>query len=117
MSAHFGKAEWIMIADGESAEFVKNEASNGRSAAEIVIGKGCTDVIVADIGGGALGHLQAGNTRAWAAAGPLTGEEALRQFRAGQLPAVAAAHAGAHQGGGCCCSGGGAKGAPPCCRG
>jgi predicted Fe-Mo cluster-binding NifX family protein len=121
MSSHFGKAEWIMIADKEGGvpEFVKNDALNGRGAAGIVIEKGCSDVVLVDIGDGALGHLRTANIGAWAAPGPLTGEEALRLFRQGQLPAVPAGHAPAHHGGGggCCCSGGGAKGGSPCCRG
>src|ERR1035441_8160256 len=61
MSSHFGKAEWILIADTENPglDFVKNDELNGKSAVAIVIGAGCTDVILADIGDGALGHLQA----------------------------------------------------------
>lgn len=121
MSSHFGKAEWIMIADkeGGAPEFVKNDGMNGRGAAGIVTAEGCSDVIVVDIGDGALGHLQMANIRAWAAPGPLAGEEALRMFRAGQLPAVPAGHAAAHRGGGhgCCCSDGGGSKASSCCHG
>ena len=72
MSSHFGKAEWIMVADAESGvhEFVKNVALNGKGAVEIVIRRSCTDVILADIGDGALGHLQAAHIRAWALPNP-----------------------------------------------
>jgi len=108
MSPHFGKAEWIMVTDTESGicEFVKNEALNGKGAVEIVIRLGCADVILADIGDGALGHLQAAQVRAWAVPSPVAGNEALRIFGEGQLspvpPARAAARQGAHHGG--CCS-------------
>lgn len=119
MSSHFGKAEWIMIADTESAshEFVKNDAMNGRGAAGTVIGEGCSDVLVVDIGDGALGHLQSAGIRAWAVPGPVAGVEGLRRFKAGELPAVPSAsvekkHGGGH---GCCCGHGGA--ASSCCRG
>ena len=62
---------------------------NGKSAVEIVIHQGCTDVILTDIGDGALGHLQAAHIRAWAAPGPVAGDEALRMFGEGQLTACA----------------------------
>jgi predicted Fe-Mo cluster-binding NifX family protein len=119
MSSHFGKAEWIMIADTENAslDFVKNDAMNGRGAAGTVIGEGCTDVLVVDIGGGALGHLQEARIQAWAVGEPVAGAEALRRFKAGQLPAVSATQATEKHGGGqgCCCGHGGAGSS--CCRG
>jgi predicted Fe-Mo cluster-binding NifX family protein len=108
MSSHFGKAEWIMIADTDNPvpTFVKNGALNGKSAVEIVIRQGCTDVILTDIGDGALGHLQAAHIRAWAAPRPAAGDEALQMFREGQLPPVPPARAATRQGGGhgCCCA-------------
>ena len=120
MSSHFGKAEWILVADTEStvSEFVKNEALNGKGAVEILIRRGCTDVILTDIGDGALEHLQAAHIRAWAAPGPVAGSEALRMFREGQLPPVPPARAamehGAHHG--CCCSSRAGSEAAACCR-
>ena len=110
MSSHFGKAEWIMVAETGNPvlEFVKNTGLNGKSVVETVIRQGCTDVILTDIGDGALGHLQAAHIRAWAAPEPVAGSEALRLFREGQLlpvpPARAATRHGEHQG--CCCSSG-----------
>ena len=121
MSAHFGKAEWMMAADAEGAVpvFVKNEGLNGRCAAEIVIGQGCTDVILADIGDGALGHLQAASIRVWATPELVAGNEALRLFREGQLTSVPTARAATRHGAGhgsCCGSHGGSE-ASSCCRG
>jgi predicted Fe-Mo cluster-binding NifX family protein len=121
MSLHFGKAEWIMVADTESgiSEFVKNEALNGKGAAEIVIRQGCTDVILADIGDGVLGHLQAAHIRAWAVPEPVVGSEALRMFKEGKLPPVPPARAATRQGehhGRCCSSSAGTEVAA-CCRG
>jgi predicted Fe-Mo cluster-binding NifX family protein len=120
MSSHFGKADWIMIADTDNpvSTFVKNEALNGKCAAEIVISEGCTDVILADIGDGALGHLQAAHIRAWAAHAPVAGDEALRMFREGQLPPVPAARAATRhgEGHGCCRTNRAVSEAPSCCR-
>lgn len=133
MSSHFGKAEWIMVADKENRlpEFVKNEALNGKGAVEIVIGRGCTDVILADIGDGALGHLQAASIRVWTSPGRVAGDEALRLFREGQLSPVPATRTatrhGAHRGSCCgghdgpeassCCGSEAGAGAHACCRG
>jgi predicted Fe-Mo cluster-binding NifX family protein len=108
MSSHFGKAEWIMVADTENpvSTFEKNEGLNGKCAVEIVIRQGCTDVILADIGDGALGHLQAAHIRVWAAPEPVAGDEALRMFREGQLPPVPTARTATRhgEGHGCCCA-------------
>lgn len=95
MSQHFGKAKWFMVSDTENAiaEFVRNEGLNGRSVAEIAVRQGCTDVIVVDIGDGALEHLQSAHIRAWAAPGLVTGQEALQLFAHGQLSLVPAARA------------------------
>jgi vitamin-K-epoxide reductase (warfarin-sensitive) len=93
---------------GQSGPHVreKNEVLNGKCASENVIRQGCTDVIVADIGDGALGHLQAAHIRTWAAPEPVTGNEALRMLREGQLPPVPAARAATRHGEahGCCCA-------------
>jgi predicted Fe-Mo cluster-binding NifX family protein len=116
MSSHFGKAEWIMVADTESPtlEFVKNDALNGKGAVVIAIRKGCSDMILTDIGDGALGHLQTAHIRAWAAPEPVVGSEALRMFREGQLPPVPSVRTTTRQDPhkGCCCSQGtGSEGA------
>ena len=107
MSSHFGLAKWMMIADKDSGshEFMRNEQLNGRSVAEIAIGHGCSDVIVLDIGDGALRHLQTAKITAWAAPGPISGQEALTLFTAGNLSPVppAAAETGEKRHGGCCC--------------
>jgi predicted Fe-Mo cluster-binding NifX family protein len=119
ISSHFGKAEWIMVADTENPvlEFVKNTGLNGKNVVETVIRQGCTDVILTDIGDGALGHLQAAHIRAWAAPGPVVGSEALRMFREGQLPPVPFARTATRQDAhkGCCCSSGAGSEAAGCC--
>ncbi len=120
MSLHFGKAEWVMVVDPASrtAEFARNEGLNGRSAADLLICRGCTDVILADIGGGALARLQAANIRAWAVPGRVTGSKALCLFAEGKIPRVPAAPAAASrgQGRGCCCAGqGGSEADTGCC--
>ena len=107
MSPHFGKAEWIMIVEVPSgtAEFARNEGFNGRSAADLVLRRGCTDVILLDIGDGALRHLQAANIRAWIAPGPVTGNEALWLFAEGHLSPAPAARTATQHRQGCCCAG------------
>lgn len=119
MSSHFGKAEWIMAAEEGKVQFVKNEGLNGRSAAEIIVREGCTDVILIDIGDGALGHLQRAQVRAWAAGAPVAGDEALRMFSEGQLTDVPPARAAARHGAGhgCCCANRDGSEAASCCRG
>jgi predicted Fe-Mo cluster-binding NifX family protein len=108
MSSHFGKAEWIMVADTDSPApvFVKNEALNGKGTVEIVIRLGCTDVILADIGDGALGHLQAAHICAWAVPESIAGSQALQMFKDGRLTSVPPARASARHGvsHGCNCS-------------
>ncbi len=121
ISSHFGKAQWIMVADTEKSiiEFVKNEGLNGKSAVEVAIRQGCTDVILMDIGDGALGHLQAAQIRAWAVPEPVAGGEAIRMFREGQLQLVPLARAATRDGGGHGCCGVNRDGseATACCRG
>ncbi len=117
MSSHFGKAEWILVADTENQaiEFVKNEALNGRSAVEIAIRQGFTDLIFTEIGNGAFGHLQAAKIRGWVAPEQITGEQALSMFRQAQLqPAGAPTKQGG--GMGCCCGSHAGSESTPCCQ-
>jgi predicted Fe-Mo cluster-binding NifX family protein len=117
ISSHFGKAEWIMVAntDNRVREFVKNEGLNGKSAVEIAIRLGCTDVIFCEIGKGAFGHLKAASIRGWVAPEQITGEQALQMFEQLQLQAVNAA---TKQGGGqgCCCANRAGSEAAACCQ-
>jgi len=88
MSSHFGKAEWIMVSDEENAVpvFVKNEGLNGKSAVEIAIRLGCTDVIFSEIGNGAFGHLHAAGIRAWVAPVQITGRSGCLHSRSYMRP-------------------------------
>ena len=121
MSSHFGKAEWIMIEDSEDPDcaFEKNVALNGKGAAEIAIRQGCADLILVDIGDGALGHLQRAHIRAWTAPEPMDGDQALRLFKLGKLlpvPPVLASHKEG-RGQGCCCGHHKGAEASACCHG
>ena len=106
VSAHFGKSEWIMVSDFASPgpEFVRNEMLNGKSALEIAIRKGCTDVIFAEIGNGAYGHLVAAGLKGWVAPVDITGQRAIQLFESSTLQP---ANGATRQGGGlgCHCSG------------
>ena len=129
MSSHFGKAKWFMVADTENGTpaFIRNEGLNGRCAAEIAVREGCTDVILVDIGDGALKHLQQANIRAWAVPGTVIESDALRLLAEGSLMPVPAVRAGERHGeqhGGCCSShagghdaGHGGGGGGCCCHG
>jgi predicted Fe-Mo cluster-binding NifX family protein len=130
LSGHFGKAPWIMLADeGTGApEFVQNEQGNGRSASERILQMGCTDVLLREIGDGALARLQAAGVQAWAVLGAISGNEALHFFAERALAPVPAARSEGKGHGGCCCgssaghsgsghSGAGHSGADPSCEG
>jgi predicted Fe-Mo cluster-binding NifX family protein len=113
LSAHFGKAEWMMMADpaSKTLEFVRNEGG-GHGAVETAIRLGCAHLVFTNIGEGALKHLGTNHICGWIAPATTTGLEALRLFSESQLrPATAAdahppthscCHGGAHSGAGCC---------------
>jgi predicted Fe-Mo cluster-binding NifX family protein len=121
MSGHFGKAEWIMIANTEGGvpEFEKNHGLNGKSVADLLIRHGCTDAILVEIGEGALGHLRAAKILVWVAPGAVSGHEALRMFAEGRLSSVSSTCAPQDhgEGHGCCCSRRGASAASTSCCG
>ena len=91
MSSHFGKAEWVMVADTDSraVAFLKNEAANGRSVIDLVSSQNCSDAIFSEIGNGALGHLKAEGIR-----GLGSSREYQRTASAGDVRAPAAAGCG-----------------------
>jgi predicted Fe-Mo cluster-binding NifX family protein len=120
MSSHFGKAEWVMVVDTDNpvSTFVKNDSKTCKRVLDIALQHGCTDVILADIGDGALGRLQAAHIRALTTPAPIPGDEALRMFKDGQLQPVPTALAATRHGegqGGCCTNRNGAE-ASACCR-
>jgi predicted Fe-Mo cluster-binding NifX family protein len=116
MSAHFGKAEWVMVADTEchAIDFLKNEAANGRSVVEMVSSHNCTDAIFSEIGNGALGHLKAEGIRGWVAPSNISGQQALEMFEHLQLRAADTA-SGRPAGHGCCCAKQAGSEATSCC--
>jgi predicted Fe-Mo cluster-binding NifX family protein len=116
MSAHFGKAEWVMVADTEchAFDFLKNEAANGRSVVEMVSSHNCTDAIFSEIGNGALGHLKAEGIRGWVAPANISGQQALEMFEHLQLRAADTA-SGRPAGHGCCCAKQAGSEATSCC--
>lgn len=105
MSAHFGKAEWVMVADTDSRAFafLKNEAANGRSVVELVSSHNCTDAIFSKIGNGALCHLKAEGIRGWVAPANISGEQALEMFEHLRLQAADTVSE-RPAGHGCCCA-------------
>src|SRR6266702_5560058 len=82
LSAHFGRAEWIMIADTEARAFAfqKNEAANGKSVVEFLTSQNCTDVIFTELGEGARRQLEARSIRGWVAPAEINAQQALQMF-------------------------------------
>jgi predicted Fe-Mo cluster-binding NifX family protein len=82
LSAHFGKAEWLMIADTEARVFgfQQNEGANGKSVVEMLTGLDCTDVIFTEIGEGARQQLQARQIRGWIAPPQINAQQALQML-------------------------------------
>lgn len=117
LSAHFGRAAWIMLADpaDKTIEFVTNEGGNGGGALAAAIRSGCADLIFTHIGEGALNRLSASNIRGWVAPAGASGFDALRMFAESQLPPATAADA--HAGTGSCCHGGSGHSGAGCCHG
>lgn len=118
MSSHFGKANWVMTADTEThtSVFMKIEAANGRSVADLLASQGCTDVVVGGIGNGALACLQATGIRGWMAPPNLNGQQALRMFEHLRLrPAVPQSEG--HSSKGCCCTKETGTKTDSCCHG
>ncbi len=102
MSSHFGKAEWVLVAntDSDAHVFFKNDGAQGKSVVELVASQECTDAIFSEIGNGALGHLKAANIGGWVAPRHITGLQALKMYQNQQLPPATATDA--HAGKGCC---------------
>jgi predicted Fe-Mo cluster-binding NifX family protein len=104
MSAHFGKAEWAMVADTQchSVTFLKNDAARCKAAVELIADLNCTDAIFTEIGNGALAHLRAATIRGWLAPPNITGRQALEMFE--HLRLLSAEAPAASPGAGCTCS-------------
>jgi len=121
LSSHFGKAKWILIMDPETGvtEFEQNHGLNGRAVVEILARHGCSDAIFAEIGPGALSHLQQAQIKPWFGPQDLAAPDVIEKLRRGELsPALAPrpGHEGHHHqasAGGCCHS---TSGSSSCCE-
>jgi len=123
LSPHFGKAKWVMIVDPQTgaSEFEQNDGLNGRAVVDILVRHQCSDVIFAEIGPGALLHLQQAGIKAWFGPQGVPAPELMQKMKAGVLSAATAPSPGHgrhhqegshhHEGGGCCGSGN----RTPCC--
>ena len=101
LSPHFGKAKWVMISDPETGatEFEQNHGLNGRAIVDILLRHQCTDAIFAEIGPGALAHLQQAQIKAWFAPQNVPALEVIQKFRRGELSRAVApspGHGGHH---------------------
>lgn len=83
---HFGKAKWLLIyQNDETYQFVRNRWLVGRAVVYQFVQAGCTDVVFANIGWGALRNLRAAGIRAWFAARDVPAREVVRLLRRGEL--------------------------------
>lgn len=116
MSAHFGKTEWVMVADTEchAFDFLKNEAAGGKSVVELVASQKCSDAIFSEIGNGALTHLKSAGIRGWMAPANISGQQALEMFEHLRLQAADTASE-RPAGHGCCCAKQAGAEATSCC--
>jgi predicted Fe-Mo cluster-binding NifX family protein len=106
LSPHFGKAKWVMIRDRDAQQvtFEQNTALYGGAVVEILKTHGCTDAVFAEIGPGALRHLQQAGIRGWFAPANIPAPELLERLSRHELRAavdVGERHAG-KPAGGCC---------------
>jgi predicted Fe-Mo cluster-binding NifX family protein len=103
LAEHFGKAKWLMVVEPPgSCELVRNTGLDGRSVADELARRGCTDVIVRHMGSGAYAHVTAAGIRVWRAGPDAAGRAQLLLLAAGTLsrfePALAPDPQGPHSG-------------------
>ena len=124
LSPHFGKAKWVMISDPETGatEFEQNHGLNGRAIVDILVRHQCSDAIFAEIGPGALSHLQQARINAWFAPQNVPAPEVIQRLRRGELTRALApspGHGGHHGASpephGCCGSSPHGEGRTTCC--
>lgn len=96
LSSHFGKAKWVMITDTETCAtlFEQNHGLNGRAVVDILARHGCSDAIFAEIGPGALSHLQQARINPWFGPQGLAAPAVIEQFKRGELRAALAPNPG-----------------------
>lgn len=101
LSGHFGRAEWLLIANPENRTFafVSNEGGNGKSVVEMLQAHDCKDVVFAEIGEGAQQLLQAAGIQGWIAPQSITAQQALAMLEHRRLQAAAASTHGLRSGG------------------
>jgi predicted Fe-Mo cluster-binding NifX family protein len=87
LSPHFGMAKWVMIRDDDTGEvtFEQNTGLYGRAVVDILQRHGCSDAVFAEIGPGALRHLQEAGIRGWLAPTDVPVPELLDRFSRGDL--------------------------------
>jgi predicted Fe-Mo cluster-binding NifX family protein len=110
LSEHFGKARWLAVVEPDGqARFLRNEGLSGGWVARAFAEAGVTDVVVAHLGGGAFGHLEAAGIRVWQGDAAAAASDLAARLAAGALPRLAAPpphdHGAGGHGGGCGCGG------------
>lgn len=90
LSAHFGKAKWILIHDSATgrSSFVRNRALVGAAVAQILAEHECTDAVFAHIGPGGLNNLRTRGIRAWRGPKGVPAIEIIAKLQRGELRRV-----------------------------
>jgi len=89
LALHFGKTKWILIYESaESFEFIRNEKLVGRNVVDLYQEAGCSDVIVNNIGSGAMRNLKAAGIQAWHGSLNIPARKLIATLKQGALKAA-----------------------------
>ncbi len=107
MDPRFGRCQYLIIADTDSAEFeaIQNPAMNagggaGIQVAQLVANKGVEVVLTANAGPNAYNTLSTADIKIVVGLAGITVRQAIEDFKAGKLAYVAAPSVDAHYGSG-----------------
>jgi predicted Fe-Mo cluster-binding NifX family protein len=107
MDPRFGRCQYLIIADADSAEFeaIQNPAINagggaGIQAAQLVANKGAEVVLTGNVGPNAYNTLSAADIKIVVGLTGITVRQAIEDFKAGKQKYSAGPSVGAHYGSG-----------------
>lgn len=92
LAPHFAKAKWLLVrGDGEPV-LRRNELLRAREVVEVFEAAGCSDVICAALGPGALQHLEEAGIRAWYGPEGVPAGKLVGRLERGELARALEAH-------------------------